>query len=426
MGAQQTLGGPAICGAGGSVRAGRAARALPRRWAHVWRGAALGALLAAVGPAVAAQPITGSVEMDGGTVGSGQGPRDHSNDYTGKYKITVAYTVATKVVNGKKVFDPENSKVTITDSKYKWTTEEIPLKDVQGDPTKGTVTGFTLDGPKWYKDAESDGVVDKGIKGTVTFDPKNKGKAKGTITAKYEDDTGKTKSNYTFTTDAQKPGKPKGGAKPLSTEIDESHSVDFDAAAGTLSIHDDVVVDTPTPGDPLLGASLGFPDFAFAGLSEALNVAVFWAQGDTPMTMALGADVFQRSAMPLLFYDLDANLFYARLGATALAGMASASPFFDPGLATTSSAFLDGVAHVLDPASAGYDASAGFFLTITPTVDFGMLTKEFAVSAHTGAVDAHFVSSVPEPVPVSLVAVGVALVLGAMRVRRLDRSGTVR
>jgi hypothetical protein len=370
------------------------------------------------GRPVAAQPITGSVEMNGGTVGAGSGPRDHSGSYTGRYKLTVDYSIATKVVDGKKVFDPANSKVTITDSKYKWTTVEIPLSDVQGDPKAGTVTGFKFDAPKWYKDPESDGVVDKGIKGTVTFDPKNKGKAKGTVTAKYEDETGTTKSGYTFSTEQQKPSDPKGGGKPLATEIDESHSVDFDAATGTLSIHDDAVVGTPTPGDPLLGAALGFPDFGFAGLSESLGLAVFWALGDTPMTLARGADVFQRSAIPVLFYDLDENLFYARLGETTLAGMSPGSPFYDEDLAALSSPFLDAVADALDPASAGFDPDAGLFMTIQPDVDFGALTAQFTATGHTGGEDAHFVSSVPEPAPVSLVAVAVVLLGGAVRVGR--------
>jgi hypothetical protein len=288
------------------------------------------------------------------------------------------------------------------------------------------VSRIDFEGPSWYKNAKADGAVDKGIKGSVTL-PTKKKKATGTFESGYEDDkpgAQKTKSNYTFTTDPQKPGKPKEGKEPpqkhpfeYSTEIDPEHSLDYDAATGLLSIHDDRVVGTPSPADPLLGAMLSFPDFRFAGIDVPRGLAVFWAVGDTPLTVARGADVFQRSAVPVLFYDLADNRFYARLGETALAGMSADSPFHDATLSELSSPHLDAVAGALDPASPDYDPAAGLFMTITPDADLAALTNGFSATAHAGGRDLHFVSSVPEPPAPSLLAAGLAA-LGAAAVRR--------
>jgi hypothetical protein len=401
---------------------------MTRQLAGLRRALVLAALLVPVGPAAA--QLTGTVVLDGQTVGSGSGPRDHSSTYSGADKVTVTYTIATKVMNGKTVFDPANSKIVMKSAKWGWSTVDIPLTDVQGDPATGKITGLTFDAPKWYKNPPKD-LVDKGIKGTVTID--DKGKASGTVTGAYEDSSGKTKSNYAFTTDPQRPGAPKGGdlngGKPFvaTTQVDAGHSLDFDAATGILSIRGDTVVDTPLPNDPLLGAALSFPDFTFRGFNTPLGLAVFWAADDTPMTIAGGAGVLQRSSIPLLFYDVAQNLFYACLTGTAFAGVAPGSPFYDPSLATTPSPVLAALAGMLDPASASFDPSAGLFMTMTPDVDFAALTAGFTASAHAGAVDAHFVSdgyvlsSVPEPAPWALVGAGIVLLGGVVLRRRRPR-----
>jgi hypothetical protein len=371
---------------------------------------ALAALLILARPAVA--QITGTLELDGATVGAGQGPRDHAKDYSSPDKVTITYTIATKMVNGAKVFDPANSKIVMKSAKWKWSTVDIPLTDVQGDPATGKITGFKFDAPAWYKNAPN-GLVDKGIKGSVTID--GKGKGSGTIEAKYEDKTGKTKSGYTFSTDPPRPappkaGSPRTGGKPLSmsTAVSPTHSVAYDAATGLLSIHGDAVVGTPLPNDPILGAALTFPDYAFTGFNDPLGLAVFWAVGDPTLTMSTGMDVFQRSALPVLFYDMADNLFFGRLSETTLAGMSPSSPFYDPALATDASPFLDAVAAALDPASPYYDPFAGLFMTMTPATDFAALTAGFTASGEAGAVDTHLVSTLPEPASSPLVAAGLA------------------
>jgi hypothetical protein len=371
------------------------------------------ALLALLAPAGPARAQSGTLELDGETVGAGKGPRNHAEDYTSPDKVKITYTVATKMVDGKKVFDPENSKIVMRSDKWKWSTVDIPLTEVQGDPEKGKITGFKFDAPTWYKDAPN-GLVDKGIKGEVTIDAK--GKAEGSIEAKYEDKTGKTKSGYTFTTVKPKPADPKSGTpktegKPFSaaSAVGSASGLRYDAATGRLSIVDDAIVGTPSAGDPLLGAALSFPDFDLQGFNTALGLAVFWAAGDQTLTAAHGSSVHERSLLPALFYDTSENLFFGPLLGSVLGGLSASSPFYDPTLSSQSSPFLDAVASVLDPDSPDYDPFAAMYVTLTPSTDFGALTAGFTVSGQSGATNAHLVATVPEPAPLPLLAVGLTL-----------------
>jgi hypothetical protein len=397
---------------------------------------ALVTCLALAAPALA-QDHTGTLELDGQTIGAGMGPRNHAEDYTSPDKVKVTYTIATKMVDGKKVFDPANSKVVMRSDKWRWSTVDIPLTEVQGDPATGKITGFKFDAPTWYKNAPN-GLVDKGIKGSVTIDAK--GKADGDIEAKYEDKTGKTKSGYTFTTVKPKPADPKAappatGGKPLSaaSAVGSPSGLRFDAATGRLSIHDDAVVGTPMPNDPLLGAALSFPDFELQGFNTSLGLAVFWAVGDPVLTAASGLTVHERSRIPALFYDTSENLFFAPLFGSLFGGMSSSSAFYDPTLSGQTSPFLDAAASVLDPDSPYYDPFAALYMTLTPDTDFGALTAGFTVSGQSGATDAHLVSTAPEPATVALLAAGLALV-GAVAgrgrrgaaTRRLARGATPR
>ena len=72
--------------------------------------------------------------------------------------------------------------------------------------------------------------------------------------------------------------------------------------------------------------------FSFAGFNSVLGVAVFTGVGDTQMTIARGADVFQHSEVPVLFYLLRSNLFYASMVNTSISHRVSESPSFLPAL----------------------------------------------------------------------------------------------
>jgi hypothetical protein len=128
----------------------------------------------------------------------------------------------------------------------------------------------------------------------------------------------------------------------------------------------------------------------------------------------------KESAIPVLYYDLNTNVFFARMGQTTLAGMSPDSPFYDPSLASVSSPYLDEIANVMDPASASFDPNADLFMTITPDVDYGATTDDFDLFGDVGAIDIHFASSgVPEPSSLSLIVTGLAVLVGVrLRSRR--------
>ncbi|MCP4687286.1 MAG: hypothetical protein GY859_04500 [Desulfobacterales bacterium] len=150
--------------------------------------------------------ISGSVTLTGEVTGSGKGPLDHSSNYSGKYSISVKYSIETKKDSkGKVVFDLATSTANFTDSKWKWTTLEIPIREIKGDPGTGKIESFKFKGVKWYTKAATDGVVDNGIEGSVKIDPKDPKKGTGSIKASYKDKTGTNESTYSFVSEKPKP-----------------------------------------------------------------------------------------------------------------------------------------------------------------------------------------------------------------------------
>ena len=348
-------------------------------------------------------PIEGKATLDGETVGTGEGPNDHAHTYSGKEEIEVEYRIAVTTKDGKPVFDPAGSTVVFRSKKWKFETPRIPITGITGDPAKRKIDRITFDGP-WYGLGD---VVDKGARGSVKFPKKAGGKYGARIVAKYESHDGKTRSTYTTTTEPQKPSEPK--QPPIKTKVDERRSLFFDASTRTLQIHDDYVVETPDPSDPLLGAAVHFGSYQFEGTNTALDLALF-SSSDSRSLQVEGRDgMLHRADASLLFLDLARNLFYARTDDPLFCGVPPDSPFYDPELSSVASPFLAEAASLLDPGRPTFDADAGLLMTIHPDVDLGVATQGFTISAHTGATDYHFVSSVPEPGSLAGTLAGLAM-----------------
>ncbi len=161
------------------------------------RLAILCAVAGGVAPAVA-MPITGTVLLSGNVAATGPA---HAQDYAGADSVTITYTIQGKLdANGKMVFDPVGSKVTVTDSNYHWTTLEIPITLVTGDLSTDTVSTFQFSATDWYADASSDGIANNGITGNIDLVNQL-----GRITASYTDVNTHEVYRYAFTSVAEPP-----------------------------------------------------------------------------------------------------------------------------------------------------------------------------------------------------------------------------
>jgi hypothetical protein len=352
---------------------------------------------------------------------------DYNNDKT---DVIVTYTIATKVdpKTGKKVFDLSDTKsfVTFTNNfnGKNFTTVKIPITQITGDPNTGQVTSFKFSGTEWDPQRLSTGrqdIKDDGVSGDVDVANKT-----ATIESKYKNKGGDVAS-YTFATQNEKPGKPKSDPKtgqPIttSTSIPAGKSIEYDAATKLLSISGDKIVGAPNPLDPILGASVSFSDYQFTGLTTNGKPAIFWATDPGGLIgVTKGADALEKGDLPVLFYDVADNLFFASPLNYTLAGMPTDSTFFDPTLASVSSPFLNSVEDVLDPASGDFDPAAHLFLTVSPSTNLDLATRNFTISGMSGAADSEFVSSVPEPPTWVLMLTGLA---GLSVVYRASRTRT--
>ena len=343
-------------------------------------------------------------------------PNDHNEQKT---KLTVSYVVAIKSdpATGEKSFDSANSTVTFgndfrTKTGKPFVTVPLQMQHINGDANAGRVDSFDVEGTTWDPDPMPP-AKNNGIKGHIDL----KAQTANLNSSYTTGGTDPTVTSYTFATANEKPGRAKQNSKTghpfsLGTQIPARGSLDYNAATGTLSIHDDTIIETPVAGDPLLGAAINFPEFDFTGYTTDGSLAIFWSHDLTPLTIAKNGEVFEQSQIPVLFYKPDENLFYAGITDTALAGMLPTSAFFNPTLSSTASPFLNDLAALLDPSTFDFDPYALSYLTIDPSDDYAALSGNFLKSASSGGLDLHFVAdSVPEPPSILLVVMALGLAL---------------
>jgi hypothetical protein len=330
--------------------------------------------------------------------------------------VTVSYTVATKTdpKTKTKVFDYSDTRSFVTFTNGTFTTVRIPITKANGDPNTGQVTSFIFSGKEWDRDRLSTGkqnVKNDGVSGEVDVSNET-----ATITSKYKDSAGNV-ANYTFATQNEKPGEAKkdpkdpktGNPIKTGTGAPEGKSIDYDATTGALSISGDRIVGTPDPSDPILGASVNFSDYQFTGFTSAGTLAIFWpTSGEGPMSITNGANIFEQSDLPVLFYDVADNLFYGSPLDYTLAGMPTSSPFYDPTLASVSSPYLNSLEDVLDPSSTDFDPNAYLFITISPDTNLDTATNGFTTSGGSGATDSEVAAAGPEPSTWALLIAGLA------------------
>lgn len=162
--------------------------------------AAVAIVCAAMGGAASAlaMPITGTVLLSGNVAATGP---THAQDYAGADSVTVTYTIQGKLdANGKMVFDPVGSKVTVTDSNFHWTTLEIPITLVTGDLANDTVSTFQFSATDWYPGASGEGIANNGLTGNIDLVNQL-----GRITASYTDVNTREVYRYAFTSVSEPP-----------------------------------------------------------------------------------------------------------------------------------------------------------------------------------------------------------------------------
>lgn len=328
--------------------------------------------------------------------------RTPANDYNTKNTtVTVRYTIKIKTDpnTGEKVFDLENSTAIFENefNKRNYVTTPIPITDIKGDPNTGMVNSFKVKSDKAWDPQRPQ--QSNGLSGWI--DVKKK---KGNLKSSYKSrGSNPTITSYTFATTDKKPAKAKKDKrtkKPFAvdTRISNDESISYNATTRMLSIHNDRIISTPIVTDPILEASVNFPDFQFTGFTSNKELGIFWSDNDSLLTITDNENIYVQSDIPILYYLVNDNLFYTALSDITLAGMSPSSLFYNPELSSISSPFLNSVDTVLNPSSSDFDLLADFYVTINPDLNFTTLTDNFTESGETGGDDSHFLA---RPVPVS-------------------------
>jgi len=198
---------------------------------------------------------------------------------------------------------------------------------------------------------------------------------------------------------------PKKGAKAATSTVPPGKSVHFDALTQTLSITGSSIVGLPTPGDPLLGAKVSYPNFLLTGYNPASGVYIFVNQDPSvDFTIANGTTTFETSTLSSLDYNVSTNTFY---------GVLTNSSFDAAG-----SPFISDISSALDFNGPAYEPLALNDVEITPDINLLDLTHGFETTGDSGATDLHYVEDpVPEPSSLWLIAIGI-IGVAALRQKR--------
>lgn len=196
-------------------------------------------------------------------------------------------------------------------------------------------------------------------------------------------------------------------AGPVGPSGGSAGKVKYEAPSSRLSFPDDVIVDTGTIADPILGARVFSPQFTLDKVINNGAQILFRAVGDDTFTYQKGTDVFLLAHMPTLTYDLQTNLFSGTLSGVSLAGEVSGSPLFNPSLANITSEFIDQLDSLLDPNSPLYDPLAAMTITFAPESNFFADTNGFTASAVRLITDGSGIGRISEPSTLLLLAIGI-------------------
>ncbi len=320
-------------------------------------------------------------------------------------KIAVHYDIAVKTdpKTGVKTWDSSGTSTAKFNSNG-FTTLPVKVVNATVDPVTGAVLSFDVGDTNWDSTPQNKRTLptdtDTGFTGNVNVTNK-----KASLKASKSSGTAKpTLTNYIFD-NTQKPQDLQVKTDPktkqpfeVGTTIQSGQSIDYDATTKTLSIRADAIVQTPAASDPILAAAVNFPTYQFAGISPDGTFAEFWADNGGVSTITSGSTTYATSDIQVLYYDIDQNLFYGAMNNTTLSGMPPGSPFYDPNLQAISSPFFIGLDSLFNPSSPGFDPNAVLEATISPEVDFGARTNDFAQSGGAGATDVHYAADpVPEP-----------------------------
>jgi hypothetical protein len=153
------------------------------------------------GAGVSPPALADTIKLSGSVVGSGSDKTDddHAKGYSGDYDVTFTYTIATKKnPDGTIVFDPSGmSTVTLTDTSEKFgsfTTLPIKITSADVSPTDGSVSSFDFSSTDWYPNADTDGIKNNGLSGSITLSSNV-----ATVTSSYIDKSSGSVYTYKFT-----------------------------------------------------------------------------------------------------------------------------------------------------------------------------------------------------------------------------------
>src|ERR1700730_18609385 len=175
-------------------------------------------------------------------------------------------------------------------------------------------------------------------------------------------------------------------------------SVSYDSGLSTLLFANDLITDTGTPGDPIVGALVSPPTLVLSGESPDGSQFVFPPANGMPRTIGSGANIYLKAHLDSLVSDVDNNYFAADLSGLSLAGVNPSSPFLDPSLSSISSPFLQSLEAEMDPTSAGFDPLERLFIVYRPDLNFFAATAGYTTSAQSSLTNFLLTHDVvPEP-----------------------------